>query len=114
MRIARILVQTSFVTISARRADHSKGSMRQAKSFECIHLTYVLHKLLGIIRIVSLEGQIHLHAFCCQKLGMPPGHNTWQASSSFKSMEKDLQGFTIGFDLQPGSLAAQPAGEHQP
>jgi len=27
---------------------------------------------------------------------------------------KDLQGFTVGFDLQPGSLAAQPAGEHQP
>jgi len=30
------------------------------------------------------------------------------------SFQAKISKFTIGFDLQPGSLAAQPAGEHQP
>jgi len=38
-----------------------------------------------------------------------PGAGTFQHTVS----PTKTKGFTIGFDLQPGSLAAQPAGEHK-
>ena len=45
-------------------------------------------------------------------IGANPEAQTKKKSGA--QLKRIYNGFTIGFDLQPGSLAAQPAGEHQP